>query len=303
MKPKYYECDICGHNHPWDFNGDCRDDSNRFTDEALDAKHGAHGYELVPMSDRLEADDAVNDRAGKSWSVADTEDTYIDASGAKRYRVKARFDTESEAVAWLATQDAEKVKRGDFEICGPPDDAATDRATDSRFVQWHLEPTGYRVVAYDGESQPIDEYSAGNHPLDSQAVARNDRAVPRATLEKWAQQTAEETADRLGIARSRISRDTDSETDAFSEIAKQSPDATVTKKISELIPGDLVDLENDKYADPKGNPLLECEYVTVDSIERESPECIAVYFRGFDMVGFPPDHVVKVGGHDKEYDE
>ena len=28
---KYYECGICDHLHPWEFNGDCRDDSNRLT--------------------------------------------------------------------------------------------------------------------------------------------------------------------------------------------------------------------------------------------------------------------------------
>ena len=88
-------------------------------------------------------------------------------------------------------------------------------ARDLRFVQWHLEPTGYCVVAYDGESQPIDEYSAGNHPLDSQAVARHCDPVPADTLRKWARQTAEETADKLGIPHDRISHDQDSETDAF----------------------------------------------------------------------------------------
>lgn len=55
-KPRYYECGICDHVHPWDFDGDCRDDANRFTAEALDAKHGPHGYELLPMDERVAAD-------------------------------------------------------------------------------------------------------------------------------------------------------------------------------------------------------------------------------------------------------
>lgn len=56
MKPIYYECGICGHAHPWEFNGDCRDNANRFTFESLDSKHGADGYELRSMEERLEAD-------------------------------------------------------------------------------------------------------------------------------------------------------------------------------------------------------------------------------------------------------
>lgn len=54
--PRYYECGICGHNHPWDWDGDCRDDVNRFTDQDLDDKHGPEGYELLGMEDRVAAD-------------------------------------------------------------------------------------------------------------------------------------------------------------------------------------------------------------------------------------------------------
>lgn len=55
-KPRYYDCEICGGIHPWEFNGDCRDDANRFTAEALDTKHGQHDYELLPMDERVAAD-------------------------------------------------------------------------------------------------------------------------------------------------------------------------------------------------------------------------------------------------------
>jgi hypothetical protein len=30
MPKKFYECGICDCLHPWDWNGDCRDDANRF---------------------------------------------------------------------------------------------------------------------------------------------------------------------------------------------------------------------------------------------------------------------------------
>jgi hypothetical protein len=53
--PVYYACGICGHNHPWDWDADCRDDTNRFTDEQLETKH-PKGFELRDMSERVEAD-------------------------------------------------------------------------------------------------------------------------------------------------------------------------------------------------------------------------------------------------------
>jgi hypothetical protein len=51
VKPKFYECGICGHYHPAEWNGDCREDSNRFTATDLEEKHGKadEGWEEVPM--------------------------------------------------------------------------------------------------------------------------------------------------------------------------------------------------------------------------------------------------------------
>jgi hypothetical protein len=63
MKPRYYDCGICGHNHPWDWDGDCREDANRFTDMELDAKHGQDGYELASMDERVAADEADQEDA------------------------------------------------------------------------------------------------------------------------------------------------------------------------------------------------------------------------------------------------
>lgn len=55
-KPVYYECGICDHCHPWDWNRDCREDANRLTEEELDNLHGQDGYELRSMDDRVSAD-------------------------------------------------------------------------------------------------------------------------------------------------------------------------------------------------------------------------------------------------------
>lgn len=39
-KPTFYDCGICGHWHPVDWNGDCRDDANRFTTSQLEDTYG-----------------------------------------------------------------------------------------------------------------------------------------------------------------------------------------------------------------------------------------------------------------------
>ncbi len=54
-----YECDICGSLHPWDWNGDCRDDENRYGDEADYAQaHDISAYSVAvrSMEDRLYED-------------------------------------------------------------------------------------------------------------------------------------------------------------------------------------------------------------------------------------------------------
>lgn len=58
--------------------------------------------------------------------------------------------------------------------------------------------------------------------------------------------------------------------------------------------GDMVDLEDDPYADPKKDDLaLEFEYAVVLSVNVETEECILVEFTGT-AVGFPPGHYVRV---------
>lgn len=74
-------------------------------------------------------------------------------------------------------------------------------------------------------------------------------------------------------------------------------------RICDLRPGDLVDLQGDKFADPNGtNPRFDCEYACVHEIKKETIACICVYFDGC-AFGFPPNHIVKVGGHLPGYDE
>lgn len=85
----------------------------------------------------------------------------------------------------------------------------------AHYVQYHLTGTGYRVTAYDAESQPVEEYEAGNHPGDSQAVARPGEPRVRAqTLKKWARQTALDMAKEHGVDPSKVSYDHDGETAA-----------------------------------------------------------------------------------------
>jgi hypothetical protein len=56
-RPRYYDCAICGHFHSWDWDGDCRDDTNRFTYDQLDKLHGPNGYVTLDMEERVAADE------------------------------------------------------------------------------------------------------------------------------------------------------------------------------------------------------------------------------------------------------
>lgn len=59
--------------------------------------------------------------------------------------------------------------------------------------------------------------------------------------------------------------------------------------------GDLVDLEGDPYADPDSDILyFQDQYMEVGEVDQETPECVAIGFEGFDLVGFPTDHELKV---------
>ena len=45
--PMFYGCPVCEYCHPIGWNGDCRDDANRFTADQLDDKYGRHGWDLL----------------------------------------------------------------------------------------------------------------------------------------------------------------------------------------------------------------------------------------------------------------
>ncbi len=53
----YYECGICDHLHPIDFTGDCRDDSNRFTNDVL-----TFDDTVITWEDRLAMDAAEGEQ-------------------------------------------------------------------------------------------------------------------------------------------------------------------------------------------------------------------------------------------------
>lgn len=76
------------------------------------------------------------------------------------------------------------------------------------------------------------------------------------------------------------------------------------RRVDMLRIGDRVDLENDIFADPDGyvsgpnnssHPEFQYEFQEVLEIERESEDCICVYFNNF-ACGFPPDHWIDVDG-------
>ena len=54
-----YECNICSCLHPWNWNSDCRDDTNRYGDtQDYAEKYNVSQYDItvVEWEDRIEAD-------------------------------------------------------------------------------------------------------------------------------------------------------------------------------------------------------------------------------------------------------
>jgi hypothetical protein len=63
--------------------------------------------------------------------------------------------------------------------------------------------------------------------------------------------------------------------------------------VNRLEEGDLVDLENDPFADPNGtNELFAMELSEVCDIDNETPLCTVIYFDNF-TCSFPPEHKVE----------
>lgn len=78
------------------------------------------------------------------------------------------------------------------------------------WVGYSAEREGYRVTVYDPAGDVVEDYTAGNSPLDSQVYIPLDRKEPRVplqTLRKWAKQTAGEFAAEYGIAADMIAEE------------------------------------------------------------------------------------------------
>lgn len=66
-----------------------------------------------------------------------------------------------------------------------------------KHVGYCLFPGGYQVIVLGQSGEVESEYTAGDHPDDSQVFGTWRKRVPPARLLKWACQTAREMADEL----------------------------------------------------------------------------------------------------------
>lgn len=65
------------------------------------------------------------------------------------------------------------------------------------------------------------------------------------------------------------------------------------RKVSDLQPGDVVDLQRDRYADPDGaHPVYAVECVEVSAVEPEEDGWVRLLFEGLPAVSFPADHLL-----------
>jgi len=56
MTRRYYECEICGGIHHWEWNGDCREKHANVTDEVDSLEADGIDVEILSMADRIAAD-------------------------------------------------------------------------------------------------------------------------------------------------------------------------------------------------------------------------------------------------------
>lgn len=67
------------------------------------------------------------------------------------------------------------------------------------------------------------------------------------------------------------------------------------RPVKDLLPGDRVDLESDRYADPDHDDIgYECEYAIVEEVIQETDDCVLVHFASTPSIGFPTDWTVRV---------
>ena len=63
MKIILYDCEICGSMHPWNWDGDCRDDENRYDGEEDYAERNGvsvNDVDVRSMENRVDADNDPN---------------------------------------------------------------------------------------------------------------------------------------------------------------------------------------------------------------------------------------------------
>ena len=61
-------------------------------------------------------------------------------------------------------------------------------------------------------------------------------------------------------------------------------------RAEDIRPGDVVDLEGDRYADPNGEDVsFRHEHAIVSNVERETPECVRLDLAD-ESYGFPVTH-------------
>jgi hypothetical protein len=79
-------------------------------------------------------------------------------------------------------------------------------------------------------------------------------------------------------------------------------DGVVQRRVDHVRVGDLIDLQNDPYADSQGAETSETaipespfEFAVVESVERETPQCTVLH-TSQGSFGFPPDHWLDVDG-------
>lgn len=67
-------------------------------------------------------------------------------------------------------------------------------------------------------------------------------------------------------------------------------------------PGDCIDLEGDYYADPNRDHVeYEFELQVVESVERETDDCVAISILNGPQIGFPLNHGLKWEKIDEEF--
>lgn len=70
-----FECGGCCQYHPKGFDGDCRDDANRLTDDVLDERYGPYGWAIVDERDQTGDCTACGENVGEKHLIYDIEES------------------------------------------------------------------------------------------------------------------------------------------------------------------------------------------------------------------------------------